>query len=256
MSRDLQWRRIVLESLAVVASILLAFAIDAWWDDAVARGDERESLLVVSADLQASVRELNDYAGYVTEISEASLRAYRALTTTVPDAARDSVSDLLVTSTLRRTMSLPRTGYTDLVSGGGLRLIEDRELRNEIVRFYELVDRLELVAEKNSAIHTDGHLADALIRSGLMLKRPIRSTEDDASGSDASIRAILGPGFQHPSDPLWRFAPDSREWERVRAALLQNGRGTQTNVAIARRLEVAATELDHLIASHLADGTL
>ena len=256
MSRRRGWPRVLIESLAVVASILLAFAIDAWWDRLGERREERESLLVVAADLEASVDQLAAYRDAVDRIAEASVGAYRALSSAVPTSARDSVSDLLVTSTLRRTMSLPRTGYTDLVSTGGLRLIRDRDLRNEIIRFYELVERLEQVAEKNTTTHTDGHLAGVLIREGLMFKRPIRAEATNQGVSDAAIRDRLGVGFSHRPDPIWSFTPDSREWDRVRSALLQNGRGTQTAVSAADRLHSAAIALYESIDAHLSDGDL
>ena len=31
--RIIPWKRIAVEAVAIVASILLAFAIEAWWDD-------------------------------------------------------------------------------------------------------------------------------------------------------------------------------------------------------------------------------
>ena len=32
VDHDIAWPRLIAESVAIVASILLAFAIDAWWD--------------------------------------------------------------------------------------------------------------------------------------------------------------------------------------------------------------------------------
>ena len=32
-TREIPWKRLVVEGAAIVASILLAFAIDAWWQD-------------------------------------------------------------------------------------------------------------------------------------------------------------------------------------------------------------------------------
>ena len=42
--QPLPWKRLVAEAAAIVLSILLAFAIDAWWDD---RGERRAEQLLL-----------------------------------------------------------------------------------------------------------------------------------------------------------------------------------------------------------------
>ena len=44
-NQNIPWRRISVEAAAIVASILLAFAIDAWWDEREKRSEEAEILL-------------------------------------------------------------------------------------------------------------------------------------------------------------------------------------------------------------------
>ncbi len=47
-TQKIQWKRIGIEAAAIVASILLAFAIDAWWEDhkeAASRSDQLQSLV-------------------------------------------------------------------------------------------------------------------------------------------------------------------------------------------------------------------
>lgn len=51
-SIDIPLKRLVIESAAIVASILLAFAIDAWWDDRTNRADERIILQSLVDDLR------------------------------------------------------------------------------------------------------------------------------------------------------------------------------------------------------------
>ncbi|MDX1514954.1 MAG: hypothetical protein R3174_14555 [Gammaproteobacteria bacterium] len=57
-SLDIRWKRLIIESAAIVASILLAFAIDAWWDNRNNRADER----VVLQSLLDDLRNKLDYA--------------------------------------------------------------------------------------------------------------------------------------------------------------------------------------------------
>jgi hypothetical protein len=53
--QQVPWRRLVAEAAAIVLSILLAFAIDAWWDDR----RERRAELILFERLQADFREID-----------------------------------------------------------------------------------------------------------------------------------------------------------------------------------------------------
>jgi hypothetical protein len=46
--QKIQWKRLSVEAVAIVASILFAFAIDAWWDDRQKAGDEQIPQIKVS----------------------------------------------------------------------------------------------------------------------------------------------------------------------------------------------------------------
>ena len=46
--------RLVREGLVIVISILLAFALDAWWDDAADRRDLRQDLIGVSEEIRVN----------------------------------------------------------------------------------------------------------------------------------------------------------------------------------------------------------
>ncbi len=52
------WRRVTLEGAVIVISILLAFAIDAWWDERNAREAELEQLVRVAQELEANTKRL------------------------------------------------------------------------------------------------------------------------------------------------------------------------------------------------------
>jgi hypothetical protein len=63
-ARSIPWPRIVAEGVAITTSILLAFAIDAWWDGYQRRGEELTALSVVRNELEATQEIIaNDIAG-------------------------------------------------------------------------------------------------------------------------------------------------------------------------------------------------
>jgi hypothetical protein len=53
-----RWNRLIIEGLVIVVSILLAFAIDAWWEDLQERRDAEDQVVRVVAELQANVEIL------------------------------------------------------------------------------------------------------------------------------------------------------------------------------------------------------
>jgi hypothetical protein len=52
-TQEMPWKRISVEAAAIVASILLAFAIDAWWDSKQQQEDEHRSLNALLTDLNS-----------------------------------------------------------------------------------------------------------------------------------------------------------------------------------------------------------
>ena len=59
-AQNIPWNRLVVEAAAIVVSILLAFAIDAWWDDRQQRNEEQTIL-------KALLDDLHDKRNYLTE---------------------------------------------------------------------------------------------------------------------------------------------------------------------------------------------
>ena len=53
-----RWNRLIVEGLVIVISILLAFAIDAWWEDLQETRDAEDQVVRVVAELQANVEIL------------------------------------------------------------------------------------------------------------------------------------------------------------------------------------------------------
>lgn len=58
MTRRAPWARILAEGLVIVASILLAFGIDAWWDRAQERREELGYLVALHSEFEQAAEEL------------------------------------------------------------------------------------------------------------------------------------------------------------------------------------------------------
>ena len=73
-NKEIAWARIFSEGFVIVISILLAFAIDAWWDDRTQRKQEQEHLLAMRDEFQASISGLEEVLASV-ELNAANIEA-------------------------------------------------------------------------------------------------------------------------------------------------------------------------------------
>lgn len=142
---------LVLQAASVVASILLAFAIDAWWDRRVERHEKNTILAEIKVEL---LRERE----WLTQE-----RAYRV-------AARDSAKALITAVAARRYEDTEKTldhrvadllwfsgppiasGLVDgLLRGRGLSAIEDEALRRALAAYPAVVDAFTTVSQQDQA---------------------------------------------------------------------------------------------------------
>ena len=53
--QNIQWKRLTVEAAAIVGSILLAFAIDAWWADRQDRAEEQRIFLGLKSEFEQNL---------------------------------------------------------------------------------------------------------------------------------------------------------------------------------------------------------
>ena len=244
----IQWKRISVEAAAIVASILLAFAIDAWWADQADERDELESLSLIHRDLLEAEEQLSDYIAYAQYAAESAINAYVALSRPGPYDRKYIRTELFRVD--RRTLRIPRAAYKDLLSTGNLRIIEDRQLRDSIIRFYEDMERTELVIRSNNAAFLDGLLSDIYYGEGLLL--PLNPNDAGATATNTANTNIfenLPADVRTLQDPLWQLGSDSREWQRLRVAVLYAASIHGIGAVLAEDLLNSATSLADAVRS-------
>ena len=121
MSTDsIQWKKLVTEGVVIVVSILLAFAIDAWWDDRQELQAAENQVSRVLAELRANVGILEDqeeYLSYAIEGGKEFLARFG------PQPVPTEVAE--IASLMNRvlavpTMSLERAASVEFLSSGQL----------------------------------------------------------------------------------------------------------------------------------------
>jgi len=127
-TQKIPWKRISVEAAAIVASILLAFAIQAWWEEQQEKRDEETYLTSLRRELIRGLDSVAEREGVHKEVLDANV----ALINQIQDESRTSVESLhYMFSLLSRPtdLRLPRAVFDDLVSSGGTQLIRSDDLR-------------------------------------------------------------------------------------------------------------------------------
>jgi hypothetical protein len=137
------WKRLYVEAAAIVASILLAFAIDAWWEDRQERELEQQYVASLKADFQADIEELDE------AIALAKYRALlnRQLISTIDKGRVEGDPNEFVwavfSSFLLNYPSYTRATINDLLSTGNLQLLRDANLKAAVAGYYADIEYRE-----------------------------------------------------------------------------------------------------------------
>ncbi len=120
LKRSVYWNRLLIEGLVIVVSILLAFTIDAWWDQQREARDAKDQVARVVAELRANVAILE----FQDQSLDYSTRAAKEFLSMMgPDA--EPVSTQEIGSIMNRiygvpTLSLSRSATQNFLSSGQL----------------------------------------------------------------------------------------------------------------------------------------
>jgi hypothetical protein len=174
--RIIPWKRIAIESVAIVGSILLAFAIDAWWDEF----RDREDSEIILSSLYEELVQVEEFMSSHDQFVGAMQGSAKELLTTAVGRGQDmgerEIDRLLADLTwfISETMfAVPE--LESLILNDELFLIENSDLRlklkswrarNEFFRrFVELQaifhrDRLMPYLEKNASLQQIFNVAE------------------------------------------------------------------------------------------------
>jgi len=137
--QSVPWLRIGAESVAIIASILLAFAIDASWDSRLERAEEQAYLAALQVQFDESVDLLQSHVARLENALEATKLI---LSLDEPDSQAiewENFAKLLQQSMALGRINLPSGALEALVSSGDLKILADRELAARLANWSSLV---------------------------------------------------------------------------------------------------------------------
>jgi len=190
---------LLLESLLIIVSILLAFWIDTWWNQRQLRAAEEQMLASLLEDLRVKRELVDDRREYVSAILASTNELLYASSKVGVDLSRSSVDRLLGDiwwSTQSSIWSAPL--LDSIVSGSDLNNIENRQLRNKLVEWSERFNRLEESVEREMRFY-DGRLMP-FMESNVDMRQVVDVIEH--APGDPDFKVELGEKFniERPRD--------------------------------------------------------
>ena len=166
-SQDIPWKRLSVEAAAIVASILLAFAIDAWWEEQQDRQTERVDLERLHAEFVSNRDRVNDNA-MATRAEAASAEMYELL---VAHLGQDEPLEIQV-SQIGLVQATPTfdavTPVLDgLILSGRLDNIRNQKVVLAISRWQRMIQQVE-ETEIGARQFVETQLVPALVKRGNM----------------------------------------------------------------------------------------
>ncbi len=231
MKQKIPWNRFTVEAIVIVGSILLAFAIDAWWEERLERELEQDYLSGFQADLlsdggalgtaQRRIERAVFAAEHFLLLAGTNLNGHwnvlRNYESPTLQTEFDPSSPRWFSSALNFTPA--DSTYITIVSNGDLRTIQDRKLRLALISYYRTEDK----ANDDNAVLMSGitSLTDFLLENDIDLFNP------DQSYSIPGLAGVI---------PYLSKARDQEHW---RLSRLQN---------LQRNYDVVMAELDRVLA--------
>lgn len=135
------WKRITVEAAAIVVSILLAFAIDAWWADRQRLVEERSVLLSLYPEAQELVRLVDHYETYIDALRDATRRTYNASVSSGSELSDPEIDQFLIEIGWYIEPSIANAPVLEsIVKGGDLEVVSSGELRRHMASTMALLD--------------------------------------------------------------------------------------------------------------------
>jgi hypothetical protein len=142
-SQIIPWKTITVEALAIVVSILMAFAIDAWWAEKKENDVEHVALLALHRDFMASRKQMAKVL-FSLESARTDFARFQSVTTAeLVEIDPDAIRKLLTALVKNHTFDPVSATLDALVNDGRLGLISNAQLLTQLSNWRRSLDNIE-----------------------------------------------------------------------------------------------------------------
>ena len=182
--------RMIGETVAIVLSILLAFAIDAWWQDRAEYREETSALRALRDEFEANREVLERFIAFHSDLQSSARAVLQLAADPTAETAAEEVDRLIVNITWWGSpVSFESAALDAVILGAKLDLLDNEALRRMLADW-----RSQLVSTSGQNAQEFEHFYGALLPV-------LRSRANLAQISNASLR-VPGEFFDDPGARL------------------------------------------------------
>jgi hypothetical protein len=138
-TQKIQWKRLSVEGAAIVASILLAFAIDAWWDNRYEHKEERRILESLKEEFLSNAELIPVYIERHKSSAEHTMALLQAMMAAEPGSTLRYPAAQFA-QVLGHSSTNPQSGALDaILQSGELRYVSNRVIRERLAAWPRLM---------------------------------------------------------------------------------------------------------------------
>ncbi len=193
-TQRIPWNRLSVEAAAIVASILLAFTIDAWWGASLERQAELEYLIALQKDFletrESLEKQLDDASVLFDRVDQVLAVIADTKTASLPVSFSSMIGD---SYNFPRPVSITGT-YEDMVNSGNLQLIRNENLRVAMAEFMGVLEIIEF--HSNLTVETYWALHTPFLNRHLIISEFGWAAEDQNPDSD--VKYLVRPPIKQP----------------------------------------------------------
>jgi len=255
--REQNWFAVGLDVIVVITGILLALAIEDMMQERKNRVSEREYLELLVRDMDLMAETIEAQMEFAEETLALAARTDEMILNGITDENRAELGGLLNVLGMRRTLTLRSAAYEDLKSAGKLHLIQDQNLRDEIMAYFFYVDRAQLIIEKNNNVFVDQSFNRYMEDLGLSYYPSDPDLMENPSAESRTLFVELLEKFpktmQNPDDAILRKPSGDPIWAKIRQRLSSRAMQAINTGRFAGQMAEATAALKANIEAHLVE---
>jgi hypothetical protein len=231
------WRRAVVEMPVIILSVLIALTLDNWNEERKEAREEVQYLEGFVADLSSDSVNLAQRISIAQRSIDSAdsllaLRASGERASGESESRPDSVARWLFHVSFLDNFQVFDHTYRDLLSSGGLALIEDRSLRRQIVAYYRSIESAEFFTDFYKQEEIDYF---ALLKSRLPTETYLAVERDNQHPARFDVRVVQV--LLRTEDELANSIAKNRSWAVQRRDM--TARRLERNASLSEALRVA-----------------
>lgn len=178
--------RMARASLAILAAILAAFALDAWWEERREYGQMLDALDAVTLEIDRNIEILEEAVAHNREVAAAGFDIVRLAPEDVPELSPERVA-ALAKFTDYNLVRLQQGAVSAFIEGGFLAVVPDRSLRAEIASLPRIQEEID---EEMQAVNSSQEQLEAHMGSNLSIEEMLGLMSDPRSAGRTLIGSI------------------------------------------------------------------